>query len=372
MGINIFKRPESTMILGYICLGVVVIQWVTSGFIAQFVYQDLDYRCTIAQSVYTLCFYAVLLIPHIWEAWKQPNVFDGTNKDQREARYFVTHAKAKVLCLGCLWMGAQIIYVMSLLYTSMGTNTAVSSSSSAFSFLFSMLLLGYSFRLFSAIGVAVTIGGVILTALFRAEHTSPPLDTDEQFKVTETVEGIVMAVSAAACFGLFSCVFKKWVKKDNYGGAVFGSFGIVAFVVGIPLVIVAHFSQLQEFMLPNWKVWLTVTADAVLCCFVNNVCLSRAFIYLTPVIVLVGLTMTVPLSIFADAVIFANHSYSKWNIVGVSLITFAVLVVGYDQAKFESSLSFSESNDNIETKQSAAAPVVDNTSNTAVTEHISQ
>jgi solute carrier family 35, member F5 len=333
--VKYFKLPKSSLILGYICLAVVVVQWVTSGFVAQFVYQDLDYRCTIAQSVYTLCFYSVLLIPHVYRSYVKRSDAPLTSTSAVE---FVFSTKAKVLCLGCLWLGAQIIYVMSLLYTSMGTNTAVSSSSSAFSFVFSILLLGYSFRVFSAIGVALTIGGVVLTALFRAEPSETLVESSDQFIVTETVEGIIMAVCAAGCFGLFSCLFKKWVKNDDYGGIVFGSFGLVAFSVGIPIVVIAHFSGLQAFIMPDWKVWLTVTADAVMCCFVNNVCLSRAFIYLTPVIVLVGLTMTVPLSIFADTVIFSNHSYSKWNIVGISLITLAVLIVGYDQAKFELSL----------------------------------
>ena len=327
------KLPKSNLVLGYICLASVVLQWVTSGFVVQYVFNDLMYKNTVTQTVYTVSFYSVLLIPHFWRAWKSRG-----NPERNEAALapleFVKQNKVKVSVLGCLWLGGQVVYVMSLMHTSMGTNTAVSSSSSAFSFIFSILILGYAFRWVSGLGVLVTSAGVVLTALFRAEtpvnggSTSTP----------ETVEGIVMAVCAAACFGLFSVLFKKWIVDDKFGGVVFGSFGVIAFVVGVPLVIISHYAGIQSFELPDWKIWLIVTADATMSCFVNNVCLSRAFIYLTPVIVLVGLTMTTPLSIFADTVIFSNHSYSTLNVVGITLITVAVLVVGYDQALFEKSL----------------------------------
>jgi solute carrier family 35 protein F5 len=329
------RLPRSTLLLGYLCLTAVVLQWVTSGFVAQYITYGLLYKCTITQTVYTLCFYSVLLIPHLILAYKSQRT-NGTvcSSADLSPLQFVMSNKIKVSILGGLWLCGQVVYVMSLLYTSMGTNTAVSSSSSAFSFVFSMIVLGYAFRWLSGLGVAVTITGVVLTAIFPAESTS---STDSN-STPETVEGIIMAVSAAACFGLFSCLYKKWIVKDNYGGIVFGSFGVVAFIVGIPIIIIAHFAGLQTFVLPDWKVWLIITADAIMCCFVNNVCLSRAFVYLTPVIVLVGLTMTTPLSIFVDAVIFSHHNYSTLNIVGLSLITIAVLVVGYDQAIFEKTL----------------------------------
>jgi solute carrier family 35 protein F5 len=144
-----------------------------------------------------------------------------------------------------------------------------------------------------------------------------------------------MAVSAAVCFGLFSCLFKKWVPEDKYGGIVFGTFGVISLILGIPLVLITHYTELQAVVSPGWQAALLITTDAILCCFVNNFCLSRAFIYLTPVVVLVGLTMTTPLSIFADVVIFKNLDYSALNVVGICLIIVAVLVVGYDQNLYE-------------------------------------
>ena len=330
-GCNWIKLPKSKLLLGYLCLTVVVIQWVTSGFIGQYITNTRMYKCTITQTVYTMCFYSVLLIPHLIKARKDKKPITSEHVDEDSPLDFVLNNKVKVLILGCLWLCAQVVYVMSIMYTSMGTNTAVSSSSSAFSFIFSMLILGYAFRWLSGLGVGVTIAGVALTAFFPAESSTST-------STPETAQGIIMAVSAAACFGLFSCLFKKWVVKDNFGGIVFGSFGVISFVVGVPLILIAHFAGLQSFVLPDWQVWLIITADAIMSCFVNNVCLSRAFIYLTPVIVLVGLTMTTPLSIFVDAVILSHHSYSTLNIIGISLITMAVLVVGYDQTIFEKSL----------------------------------
>ena len=327
--------PKSTIILGYLCLTAVVLQWVASGFVAQTVFTIFNYQSTVAQTVYNLCFYSVLLIPHIVSHQKAKR--SGQHEQPSSAIDYVLENKWKVLGLGCIWLSAQVVYVMSLLYSSMGKNTAVSSSSSAFSFVFSILILGYQFRIVSALGVLGTIGGVVMTSLFRPDEIVDPSTTGD-FEIVDSAQGYIMAVSAAVCFGLFSCLFKKWIKEDKYGGVVFGSFGLISLVIGLPLVLICHFTGLQTVAVPGWQAALLITLDAILCCFVNNFCLSRAFIYLTPVVVLVGLSMTTPLSIFVDVVILGKSAYSALNVVGVCLIILAVLVVGYDQNIYEKKL----------------------------------
>ena len=133
--------PQSTMIWGYLCLLAVVLQWVASGFVAQTVFTTFNYRSTVAQTVYNLCFYSVLLIPYIIKHHR--NKASKAHAASLSPIEYVLTNKWKVFTLGCIWLSAQVVYVMSLLYSSMGKNTAVSSSSSAFSFVFSILLLGY-------------------------------------------------------------------------------------------------------------------------------------------------------------------------------------------------------------------------------------
>ena len=328
--------PQSSLIWGYICLTAVVLQWVASGFLTQTVITTFNYRSTVAQIVYNLCFYSVLLIPYI-VSHNRKKASSGSTSELSPIDYVLAN-KWKVLSLGCIWLGAQVIYVMSLLYSSMGKNSAVSSSSSAFSFVFSIFILGYQFRIVSAVGVLGTIGGIVMTSLFRPEEVSDPSSAGDDFQIVESAQGYIMAVSAAVCFGLFSCLFKKWIKEDKYGGVVFGSFGLISLIIGVPLVIICQFTGLQAVTVPCWEAALLITADAILCCFANNFCLSRAFIYLTPVVVLVGLSMTTPLSVFVDVVILGRRAYSALNIVGICLIILAVLVVGYDQTIYEKQL----------------------------------
>jgi len=328
--------PKSTMIVGYLCLTAVVLQWVASGFVAQTVFTTFKYRSTVAQTVYNLCFYSLLLIPYIVSHLRNKSR-QNYRSDLSPIEYVLVN-KWKVFGLGCIWLSAQVVYVMSLLYSSMGKNTAVSSSSSAFSFVFSILILGYKFRIVSAVGVLGTIGGVVMTSLFRPEEIPDPSSSEDDFEIVDSAQGYIMAVSAAVCFGLFSCLFKKWIKEDRYGGVVFGSFGLISLAIGVPLVLVCQYTGLQAVAVPCWQAALLITSDAILCCFVNNFCLSRAFIYLTPVVVLVGLSMTTPLSIFVDVVILGKRAYSALNIVGICLIILAVLVVGYDQNIYEKQL----------------------------------
>jgi solute carrier family 35 protein F5 len=192
-----------------------------------------------------------------------------------------------------------------------------------------MLILGYSFRIYSAIGVLIVIGGVTLTSLYKAEHVG------NTTVIHETVKGIILAILAAVLGGLFGSLFKKWVIREKNSGIVFGLFSIVATIVGIPTIIICHYSGLQEFQIPSWQAALWFVGDAILCSVVGNFFFAQAYIYLTPVAVQVGLTMTIPVSFLITAVFLKSHAYPAGAIVGAVLIFSAIILVSWDQFRYD-------------------------------------
>jgi solute carrier family 35 protein F5 len=270
-------------------------------------------------AVYSIIVGLSLLAPIFWRRIKQESL----------------PSPLRIGILGTLWLFAQFLYLLSIMFTSVPTNMAISATSTVFSFLFAMLILGYSFRKYSALGVLVIMAGITLSAFFKATIVE---EGESGSKIDETIGGIILSISSAVVCGLFSCLFKKWVTIEENSGIVFGCFGFVGILIGIPCIVIAHYTGLQAFQIPDWEVSLLILGDSVLCSVICNFFFSRAFVYLTPVIVQVGLTMTIPISFIITSLILRTHSYPIPGILGACLIFVAVMIVSYDQAKYEQSL----------------------------------
>ena len=322
-----FKRPNRVMrvfdivnhkqVKGYMCLAVVDATWIASGYLAQLIYTTFGFQDAISMAVYSVIIGLLLLMPLAW----------------RRVSWNALPTIPQMGVLGLSWLFGQLIYLVSLMYTSMPTNTAISATATAFAFLFSMPIFRYDFRILSALGVSVSIAGIILTAFFTAESAAE--DAGGSPVVNETVGGILLCLSGAVNSGVFTCLFKLWVKDDSNSGIVFGSFGIVGILVGIPVMAIAHVSGLQNFQVPEWDAALLIVCNGIICSVICNFFFSKTFIYLTPVIVQVGLTMTIPVSFVITAFVLHSHSYPTPAIVGVALISAAVVLVSYDQAAYE-------------------------------------
>ena len=333
---------ERRTLLGFLSLLVVISVWVGSGFVAQVIFTTFDYKNSIAMTVYSLILGSVLLCPMLW----------------RKVRRSDLPNTGQLIILGITWYFGQLTYLFSLLYTSMGTNSAIQATSTVFAFIFSMLLLKYDFRIISAAGVLVVIGGVTLTSIF----TAVPVDGSQDAVVSESLVGISIAIASAALGGLFACLFKKWVKLEENSGIVFGLFSIVAVVLGIPSIVVCHFAGIQSFQVPCWRAALLTVADALLCAVIGNYFFGKCFVYLTPVVVAMGLTLTIPVSFIISAGILKSHSYPYPSIIGVVLIFFAVVLVSWDQARYEKSLSAKSEALDIQKSESAPVSLIQNDS----------
>jgi drug/metabolite transporter (DMT)-like permease len=139
--------------------------------------------------------------------------------------------------------------------------------------------------------------------------------------------------------GLFACLFKKWVNVEQNSGIVFGLFSVVAVIIGIPTIVICHFTGIQEFQVPDWRAALLTVADALLCSVVGNYFYAKCYVYLSPITVAMGLTLTIPVSFVITAGILKTHIYPYQAIIGVALIFIAVVLVSWDQAKYEKTLS---------------------------------
>jgi drug/metabolite transporter (DMT)-like permease len=344
MSSRVLQLLQHDLIKGFLCLAMVVIIWVASGFIAQAIFTEYKFYNFAAISVYSLMIGMVNLLPLMWRKLKRDDL----------------PTTMQIGVLGLLWQAGQMLFVISLMYTTMGTNMALQSCSGAFSYIFSLIILKYDFRWWSAFGVALVMGSVILASFYPAEAIDKSQDSSA---IKETVTGFVLAIAAAMNGALFSNMFKKWVTKPANSDLIFGFFGVIAIVVGIPLLVIFHYTGVQQFEVPSWQVALLILADAIICSVIcNKFFFPRAFIYLTPVTVQVGLTMTIPLSYIVTIAFLHTHTYHWLAFVAATMIFVAVVIVSFDQAKYKTILdekekeaTANETNDIEESKEHSVA-----------------
>ncbi|KAF4664562.1 hypothetical protein FOZ61_000720 [Perkinsus olseni] len=351
-------------LLGLAVMAVVVITFVASGAVIQLIFTSGDYDKPVALTVYSLTLSVLLLACrnyiHMPDGQENPAetsllVESGTalpaEKEPtwpkrklvwalgiRNGKYLVGYLvmfggarlmsvyfpETEVRPARAMWFASQLTYNISLKYTSVATNSSLSSCSSVFTFIFSIVLLRYPLcRAAPISAVLMCVLGVLITALNRP---SPKTD----LAVQENILGDCLALGSACCYGLFTCCLKLWVPDERMVAYVFGMFGVVAFALGVPLLALCHFMGLEALALPSWGQFGAMTANAVLGSVASDYLLSVAVILLSPLSAAVGLSLTIPLSLVVDSTILGLHSFKGVYMLGSALVFGAVVLISWD------------------------------------------
>jgi drug/metabolite transporter (DMT)-like permease len=185
-------------VLGFVLLGLVVVIWVLSGFLIQAILQPSEFDHPVMMTVISVGMCAVLL------------VLRPSNRIKSSQSESLLHAKpmdrSRILFLGCVWLAAQLLYNVSLKYMSVSSNTAISSSSSLFTFIFSLWFLdGYKLTISAMTALVCSTAGVWIIASLQDHTTGQSM----------SALGAVLATTSCACYGLFTTMLKKifWVQQ---------------------------------------------------------------------------------------------------------------------------------------------------------------
>eukprot|EP00434_Breviolum_minutum_P042663 symbB.v1.2.037988.t1/scaffold5769.1/size23835/2 len=148
-----FRQVEGMMMLAG-CLFL----WVFSSAAVQVIATDIfNFQQPLFVTLFNSVVGIILLWPYI------PCRFQSINRKDYVTDSVTLAATARMSCsVGILWVCSQCMYNVSLLHTSVATNTVLSSTSSVFTFLFSLLLTGNKFRQRSCMGVLLCFLGCCL------------------------------------------------------------------------------------------------------------------------------------------------------------------------------------------------------------------
>lgn len=295
--------------------------WVLSGFLIQRILQPSEFNHPVTMTVLSVGLCSLLLL--VPREFREPK-YESNSKPL--LKYEKSKKLTEIVILGIIWLAAQLLYNMSLRHMSVSANTAVSSSSSLFTFIFSVLLLrGYSITIPAVCALACSSAGVLLIATIDPEGS----DTGSH----SSVIGVIMAVSACACYGLFTTLLKLYYPSEHSMSVVslFGYLGMVAWAIGIPLIALAHLTQIDSFSLPtSMRVVGGIVANSLVGSVLSDILLAQSVLLLNPVTVSIGLTLTMPLSSIIDSTVFGYHPFEFASLAAMTLQFTAICLISYD------------------------------------------
>ncbi|CCC71578.1 hypothetical protein NCAS_0H02680 [Naumovozyma castellii] len=240
-----------------------------------------------------------------------------------------------------LWFLANFVTNASLAYTSVASQTILSSTSSFFTLFIGSLCHVEQINRSKIIGSIISFLGTMLVTKSDANSrhliTHPPMKFDttitssgdeDEFDSIQILIGNLLALGGALFYGIYSTLLKRKVKDESRMNMklFFGFVGLFTLIFLWPTILFLHYQGWETFELPTSpRVILIVMVNCIIT-FVSDFCWAKAMLLTTPLTVTVGLSMTIPLAMFGDFV-FKHKSMSLLYSVGAILILGSFFVI---------------------------------------------
>lgn len=238
-----------------------------------------------------------------------------------------------------LWFLSNFATNASLSYTSVASQTILSSTSSFFTLFIGSLCHVERLSKPKIFGSLISFVGILLITNSDTStgHTQvePPLGVPTTGpKGIEQLMGNILALLGAACYGIYSTLLKKKVGDESRVNVklFFGFVGLITLLCLWPSLILLHLLKWETFELPkNRDALLIILANCVII-FVSDFCWAKAMLLTSPLTVTVGLSITIPLAILGDFV-FRDKRMSLLYLLGALCIIGSFLAISMDAEK---------------------------------------
>ncbi|KAF4582153.1 vacuolar membrane protein [Ophiocordyceps camponoti-floridani] len=337
--------------LGICLLLVTVFLWTASNFMASFIFSDHTYNKPFFLVYINSSVFALSVIPHAiryllrnglrglrrdtLRMWRQrrlrtempkPTVVSDEEEETAGERLLVSDEEAAsqvseqcptgtdklgpretaILSLefSMLWFAANYLASACLGFTSVASVTILTSTSSMWTLVLCALYGVEKFSVRKLVGVSASLVGVALVSTVDLSGSSSENRGSFPYKTPgQIAAGDAMALMSAVVYGLYVTVMKRRVGREDRVDMrlFFGLVGVFNLVLLWPLFPVLHWTGIEKFsMPPTGKVWGVIAANS-LSSFVSDMSWAFAMLLTTPLVVTVGLSLTIPLSLLVTS-----------------------------------------------------------------------
>ena len=274
----------------------------------------------------------------------------NTGDDGKPLGIIPTARLSFTFCL--LWFGANYFATSCLQYTTVASVTILSSTSSFWTLLIGALTRTERFTWRKLFGVLMSFAGILLISKVdlstRANGNAPGSspnrittrreDTFPDKPTAEIALGDALALFSAILYGLYTVTLKKAtltaLPRSINMPLFFGFVGVFNFIFLSPLFPILHFTGLEPFSLPpTRRVWTILLVNSV-ASFTSDICWAYAMVLTSPLLVTVGLSLTIPLSLVGEMVLQGHYEgWVYW--VGAAVVVGSFLFIDQEERSEE-------------------------------------
>ncbi|KAH7911930.1 hypothetical protein BJ138DRAFT_1172225 [Hygrophoropsis aurantiaca] len=352
----------STYVTGICLLLIVVILWTASNFITQNLFVDGGYQKPFLVTYTNTASFAFYLLPFFLRRyWRKTygrksspeEVYQSLTQDANEIddatvpalgiknsddAPFTIKETAKLAFMFCfLWFGANWALNVALGYTSVASATILSSMSGFFTLGIGRLFRVETLTLVKICAVLTSFIGVTLVSLSDSHSEQQPgaglAPVESQMITSMPVLGDFLAILSAILYAVYVIFLKVQIRDESRIDMqlFFGFVGFFNIFLCWPMGVVLHLIGLERFELPG-------TNKAIIIILLNMVItLSSDFLYVlamlrtTPLVVTVGLSLTIPLAVIGDFLL--GKSAATMVVLGALLVLAAFIIIGLEDSK---------------------------------------
>lgn len=303
--------------LGVVFVIIVAIIWTLSSVLVQYIFHDLSYDKPFFLTYIGVALFAINL--PIWytteyiKMWYRGKNSGDTDRSSFHAKIVEKSNWRAVIRVSAviapLWFIANFTYNQSLDYTSVTSNTIMSSTSTVFTFLISVLALKEPFNWWKLLGVALCMGGNVVTLAN---------DSDSE---NDHVWGDIEALFSSFMYAVYTTVIRRMIPDEEQVSisVFFGFIGLISLVCIAPVEIIFHFTNVESLDGLTWKILGLLVFNTLFNNVLSDYLWARSVLLTSPTVATVGLSLTVPVAIISDR-IFNDTNPTGWTILAALLV----------------------------------------------------
>jgi solute carrier family 35 protein F5 len=259
----------------------------------------------------------------------------GKTTEEEGLTLKATATLALEFCL--LWFLANYFAAACLEYTTVASSTILASTSSIWTLLSGSLMRVERFTLSKLLGVCASLAGVVLISMVDVSgETDENRGSFPHKTPRELAIGDVMAFVSAVLYGFYAVFMKKRIGDESRVNMplFFGLVGAWNTVLLWPGFFILHFTGVERFELPPTKRILTIVLVNSASSLVSDFCWAYSMLLTSPLIVTVGLSLTIPLSLVGQIVLDGQYA-SIWYWVGAAIVVLSFVFINREDRKDE-------------------------------------
>ncbi|KAJ7597151.1 hypothetical protein C8J56DRAFT_919340 [Mycena floridula] len=319
---------------GVVLLLIVVVLWTSSNFITQDLFQGGYAKPFLVTYLNTSAF-TLYLIPLVFRYYFRSKAHGSTQYqplgEESPDRPLTTRDTARLASVFCvLWFVANWTLNTSLDYTSVASATILSSTSGFFT-----MAVGGVFRVerltwTKGAAVITSFIGVILVSVSDS-NGKPASETEPQ----KPALGDSLALVSALFYALYVVLLKVRIRSESRidMSQFFGFVGLFSIIGTWPIALVLHFLGVEKLSWPTSSKQTGAILFNMAITWASDYIYVLAMLKTTPLVVTVGLSLTIPLAVIGDY--FLGRPATASVLIGALLVLGAFIVVGRDKSNRE-------------------------------------